>query len=382
MSDTANTKLQSRQQIQSTRRWVVKIGSALLTGNGAGVDRAAIAAWVEQMAALRRQGVEVVLVSSGAVAEGMCRLGWQSRPNTIHELQAAAAVGQMGLVQTWESCFQRHGLHTAQVLLTHDDLSDRKRYLNSRSSLLTLLELGVVPVVNENDSVVTDEIRFGDNDTLGALVANLVEAELLVILTDQQGLYNKDPRSHADAELISEGRATDDAFKSMASGSAGALGRGGMATKVRAAELAARSGAATVIAGGVEPAILERIRCGDSVGTLLVSDQAPWAARKHWLAGHLQMKGVVTLDNGAVRYLREKGVSLLSVGVKRVEGDFQRGEMVSCVDDDGRRVACGLINYGAEEARKIVGVPSSRFQKVLGYIDDEELIHRDNMVVF
>ena len=377
------TRLQNREQISQTRRWVVKIGSALLTGNGAGVDREAIAGWVEQMAALRRAGVEVVLVSSGAVAEGMCRLGWKERPGTIHELQAAAAVGQMGLVQTWESCFQKHGLHTAQVLLTHDDLSDRKRYLNSRSSLLTLLELGVVPVVNENDSVVTDEIRFGDNDTLGALVANLVEAELLVILTDQQGLYDKDPRSNSDAALVSEGRATDESLKVMAgSGAAGALGRGGMATKLRAAELAARSGAATVIAGGAEAAVLDRVRRGESVGTFLVSDEAPWAARKHWLAGHLQMKGTITLDDGAVRFLREKGVSLLSVGVRQVEGSFQRGEMVSCVDELGQRVACGLINYGSEDARKIVGVPSARFQEVLGYIDEEELIHRDNMVVF
>ncbi|MDX1696299.1 MAG: glutamate 5-kinase [Ketobacteraceae bacterium] len=379
---THSTRLQNRHQIAGTRRWVVKIGSALLTGNGAGVDREAIAGWVEQMARLRQEGVELVLVSSGAVAEGMCRLGWTTRPDSIHELQAAAAVGQMGLVQTWESCFQKHGLHTAQVLLTHDDLSDRKRYLNSRSSLLTLLSLGVVPVVNENDSVVTDEIRFGDNDTLGALVANLVEAELLVILTDQKGLYDKDPRAHGDATLISMGRATDATFRAMASGSAGALGRGGMATKVRAAELAARSGAATVIAGGAELGVLERIRRGDDVGTLLVSDEAPWAARKHWLAGHLQMKGVITLDKGAVQFLREKGVSLLAVGVQQVTGQFQRGEMVSCVDEQGQRVACGLINYGSEDAKKIAGVPSSRFQEVLGYIDEEELIHRDNMVVF
>lgn len=381
MSD-ASIKLQSRSQIGGTRRWVVKIGSALLTSDGAGVDRQAIAGWVEQMAALKSQGVDIVLVSSGAVAEGMSRLGWRTRPNTIHELQAAAAVGQMGLVQTWESCFQKHGLHTAQVLLTHEDLSDRKRYLNSRSSLLTLIDLGVVPVVNENDSVVTDEIRFGDNDTLGALVANLVEAELLVILTDQKGLYDKDPRSNPDAKLISEGRATDGAIKAMASGSAGALGRGGMATKVRAAELAARSGAATVIAGGRVPGVLQKIYQGEEEGTLLVPDQAPWTARKHWLAGHLQMKGVLTLDDGAVKMLRDKGVSLLAVGVKQVAGDFVRGEMVSCVDAQGNRVACGLVNYGSDEARKIIGLPSSEIQSVLGYIDEEELIHRDNMVVF
>lgn len=379
----SSVKLQCRDQLPSTRRWVVKIGSALLTGDGAGVDRHAIAGWVTQMAQLHKdQGIEFVLVSSGAVAEGMSRLGWGVRPTSIHELQAAAAVGQMGLVQTWESAFQEHGLHTAQVLLTHDDLSDRKRYLNSRSSLLTLIELGVIPVVNENDSVVTDEIRFGDNDTLGALVANLVEAEVLVILTDQKGLYDKDPRHHADARLISLGQASDDGLKAMAKGAAGALGRGGMATKIRAAELAARSGAATVIAGGREPGILNAIQQGVDTGTLLVSDQAPWAARKHWLAGHLQMKGVITLDDGAVRVLREKGVSLLSVGVKQVAGNFGRGEMVSCVDSQGGKVACGLVNYSSEEAKKIVGVPSSEFLRVLGYIDEEELIHRDNMVVF
>ncbi|PIE40987.1 MAG: glutamate 5-kinase [Gammaproteobacteria bacterium] len=382
MSSGASVKLQARSQISGTRRWVVKIGSALLTEDGAGVNREAIAGWVEQMALLKKQGVDVVLVSSGAVAEGMSRLGWAQRPSSIYELQAAAAVGQMGLVQTWESCFHQHGLHTAQVLLTHDDLSDRKRYLNSRSSLLTLINLGVVPVVNENDSVVTDEIRFGDNDTLGALVANLVEAELLVILTDQQGLYDKDPRSNPDASLISEGRATDEALKAMASGSAGALGRGGMATKVRAAELAARSGAATVIAGGRVPKVLINIHAGADVGTLLVPDQAPWAARKHWLAGHLQMKGSITLDDGAVKALREKGVSLLSVGVTRVSGRFSRGDMVSCVDASGLRVACGLVNYAADEAAKILGVASADIQSVLGYINEEELIHRDNMVVF
>ncbi|MCG8672188.1 MAG: glutamate 5-kinase [Pseudomonadales bacterium] len=378
----SSVKLQDRSQIGATRRWVVKIGSALLTSNGQGVDREAIAGWVEQMAALKENGVDIVLVSSGAVAEGMSRLGWNERPSSIHALQAAAAVGQMGLVQTWESCFQKHGLHTAQVLLTHDDLSDRKRYLNSRSSLLTLIDLGVVPVVNENDSVVTDEIRFGDNDTLGALVANLVEAELLVILTDQKGLFDKDPRTNSDAQLISEGRATDAAFKAMASGAAGALGRGGMATKVRAAELAARSGAATVIAGGAEPNILQEIYAGEQAGTLLLPDQAPWAARKHWLAGHLQMKGVITLDDGAIRALREKGVSLLSVGAKKVSGEFVRGDMVSCVDERGDRVACGLVNYGAEDAEKILGIASSEIHSVLGYVDEEELIHRDNMVVF
>ncbi|MBV1921444.1 MAG: glutamate 5-kinase [Pseudomonadales bacterium] len=374
--------LKERSQIPATRRWVVKVGSALLTADGKGVDKVAIAGWVKQIAALRAAGVEVVLVSSGAVAEGMSRLGWAKRPTSMHDLQAAAAVGQMGLVQTWESCFQEHGLHTAQILLTHDDLSDRKRYLNSRSTLLSLLALGVVPVVNENDTVVTDEIRFGDNDTLGALVTNLVEAEVLVILTDQKGMFDSDPRGNPAAKLISQARAFDESLVGMASSASGGLGRGGMATKVKAAQLAARSGAATVIVGGRESLVLERVFAAEDLGTLLVADKALFAARKQWLAGHLQMRGELVLDDGAVRVLRGEHVSLLPVGVSAVSGSFSRGEMVLCVDSKGGRVACGLVNYDAAESRRVVGAASAEIEALLGYVDEPELIHRDNMVVY
>ncbi len=371
----------NRQQIAQTKRWVVKIGSALLTNDGRGLNLDGISEWVAQMASLRQRGIEIVLVSSGAVAEGMSRLGWNKRPQTLHELQAAAAVGQMGLVQAYESRFKAFGLHTAQILLTHDDLSNRKRYLNGRSTLRTLLELGVVPVVNENDTVVTDEIRFGDNDTLGALVANVIEADLLVILTDQSGMYDQDPRNNPDAKLLTEVNASDSRLEAMAGGSAGALGRGGMLTKVRAARLACRSGAATLIAYGREPDVLNRLYQGENVGTLFVPDVEPMLARKQWLAGHLQLRGKLMLDAGAVRALREAGKSLLPAGVRSVEGAFLRGEMVSCIDETGREIARGLINYSADETRKMMGQPSGRIQEVLGYVDEPELIHRDNLIV-
>lgn len=373
--------MMNREQIKTSRRWVVKIGSALLTNEGRGLNQDGIARWVEQLAALRKRGIEIVLVSSGAVAEGMSRLGWDKRPHALHEQQAAAAIGQMGLVQAYESSFQKYGLHTAQVLLTHDDLSNRHRYLNGRSALMTLLKLGVVPVVNENDTVVTDEIRFGDNDTLAALVANLVEADLLVILTDQEGLCDKDPRKHTDAKLIHETPANAPELELMASGSGGALGRGGMLTKVRAARLAARSGSATVIAAGRTDAVLQQIAEGEQVGTLFIPDAEPLIARKQWLAGHLQLRGKLILDAGAVKVLRESGRSLLPVGVKGVSGDFGRGEMVACIDEEGREVARGLVNYSAEEARKIQGQPSQQIEELLGYVDEPELIHRDNLVL-
>ena len=309
------------------RRWVVKIGSALLTNNGQGLDHQAIAGWVEQIAKLQDEDLEVVLVSSGAVAEGVARLGWPRRPTLIHELQAAAAVGQMGLVQAYESKFQQFGRHTAQVLLDHDDLSSRERYLNARSTLNTLLALGVVPVVNENDTVVTDEICFGDNDTLAALVANLVDAQLLVILTDQSGLFAEDPRKNPDASLISRASANDRSLDTVAGGSRGGLGRGGMVTKLQAARLAARSGANTIIAGGRDADVLRKIFAGTDVGTLLVADNAPLVARKQWLAGHLQVRGTLVLDDGAVRVLKEQGKSLLPVGVSALSGEFTRGEM-------------------------------------------------------
>ena len=369
-----------RNFVTRTRRCVVKVGSALITNNGVGLDVPAIGDWVGQIAALRARGLEVVLVSSGAVAAGMQRLGFEARPHALHELQALAAVGQMGLVQLYESLFQRHGIHTAQVLLTHEDLASRERYLNARSTLRTLLSLGVVPVINENDTVATEEIRFGDNDTLAALVANLVEAELLVILTDQAGLYDKDPRRHADARLVQEGAAGDPRFIEMAGG-AGALGRGGMRTKLLAAAKAQRSGAATIIAWGREENVLSRVLAGERVGTCLTPSQERIAARKQWLAGQLQIRGKLTLDDGAVKVLRQSGKSLLPVGVKAVDGQFARGEVVLCVDLAGREVARGLVNYSAEETARILGKPSDRIESILGYVDEPELIHRDNMVV-
>jgi glutamate 5-kinase len=369
-----------RRRIPETRRWVVKIGSALITGDGRGLDREHLRQWVDQVADLLAAGIEVVVVSSGAVAEGMNRMGWVRRPGSLHDLQAVAAIGQMGLVQAWESCFQRRGLHTAQVLLTHDDLSDRKRYLNARSTLRALVGFGVVPVVNENDAVANDELRLGDNDTLAALVANLIEAELLVLLTDQHGLYDADPRSNPDAKLVSDAAAGDSSLDLMA-GDGGLLGRGGMHTKLRAARLAARSGTVTVIANGRADGVLLRLQRGESLGTLLTPSQGPDAARKRWLAGQLQARGRLVLDAGAVRVLRQSGRSLLAVGVKEVIGDFRRGEMVVCVAEDGREIARGLVNYSAGEARQILGRPSCEIEQILGYVDDDELIHRDNLVL-
>lgn len=370
-----------REKVSGARRWVVKIGSALLTADGRGLDQAAMAVWVEQMVALHAAGIELVLVSSGAVAAGMGRLGWKVRPNAIHELQAAAAVGQMGLVQAWESSFARHGRHTAQILLTHDDLSDRKRYLNARTTLRTLVEMGVIPVINENDTVVTDEIRFGDNDTLAALVANLVEADLLVILTDRDGMYDADPRHNPDAALISEARADDPALDAVAGGTGGALGRGGMQTKLRAARLAARSGAYTMIVGGRIEQVLDRLHAGEQLGTLLAPERGLLAARKQWLAGQLQTRGRLILDDGAVKALLMDRKSLLPVGVTAVEGNFRRGEMVVCQAADGREVARGLVNYSAADTRKIAGKSSAAIESLLGYVDERELVHRDNLIV-
>jgi glutamate 5-kinase len=376
------TDRQSRAQVGRVKRWVIKIGSSLLTNNGRGLDHAAIHDWVEQMTALRRDGHELVLVSSGAVAEGMSRLGWSQRPHQLVALQAAAAVGQMGLVQAYESHFQKHNLHTAQVLLTHNDLVNRTRYLNARSTLRKLLDLGVVPVVNENDTVACDELRFGDNDTLAALVANLVEANLLVILTDQAGVYESDPRTHPEARLIADADAGDTGLRAAASAfSSSGLGSGGMATKVRAAELAARSGTYTWIVSGRENRVLEQLATGATLGTVVHPASSPLAARKQWLAGQLQSKGRLILDDGAVRVLKQAGSSLLPVGVTAVEGDFQRGEVVSCCDPDGTAFARGLVNYDAGEARHIIGQPTGRIEQLLGYVDEPELIHRDNLVL-
>jgi glutamate 5-kinase len=367
-------------RLASAQRLVVKVGSALVTNNGTGLDLAAIEDWARQLSVLREQGKQVVLVSSGAIACGMQRLGWSKRPKSVHELQAAAAVGQMGLVQVYEGAFSKYGLQTAQILLTHDDLADRKRYLNARSTLTTLLELGVVPIINENDTVVTDEIKFGDNDTLGALVANLIEADALIILTDQIGLYTADPRKDPNATLISEATAGDEALESMAGGAGTRIGTGGMITKVIAAKRAASSGAHTAIASGREIDAIIRLAKGEAVGTLLVSNTPPLAARKQWLADHLQLAGRLLLDNGAVAALGA-GKSLLPIGVIASEGEFERGAAVACIAPDGREVARGLSNYGSGEARLIARKSTQEIENLLGYVDEPEIIHRDNLIL-
>jgi glutamate 5-kinase len=371
----------NRAVAKEAKRWVVKIGSALLTDDGAGLDRKAIDGWVSQIATLLDQGNEIVLVSSGAIAEGMARLGWPKRPDRIDELQAAAAVGQMGLIQAYESSFERFSRGTAQILLDHDDLANRQRYLNARGVLKKLMELGVVPIVNENDTVVTDEIRFGDNDTLAALVANLIDADLLVILTDKDGLYSANPDQDASAKLVSQAQANDDSLDALAGDTLSGLGRGGMVTKLQAARLAARSGCNTVIAGGRNEEVLLKVARGDVIGTLLSASQKPIAARKQWLAGRLQVKGQLILDAGAVAVLSKQGRSLLPVGVKGVSGEFSRGDLVSCVNEQGAEIARGLVNYSAAETLQIKGKGTELIIEVLGYREDDELIHRDNMVV-
>ena len=367
--------------LKPTRRVVAKVGSALVTNGGAGIDRSAIARWAADVAALRADGVEVIFVSSGAVAEGMARLGWRERPKAMPELQAAAAVGQMGLVNVYEQAFAAHGLHTAQVLLTHEDLADRKRYLNARSTLKALLKHNVIPIINENDTVTTDEIRFGDNDTLGALVANLIDAQVLVLLTDQQGLYTNDPRRDPEAKFISVGRADDMQYEAMAGGTGSGISRGGMLTKILAARRAANTGIHTVIASGHEPNVLHRLLSGEAIGTLLYAPEASLAKRKSWLADHLQLRGKVTLDAGAAKALLHGGKSLLPIGVIAVSGEFERGDAIGCIDPTGRELARGLANYSANETLRIMRKPSSEIESVLGYVDEDELIHRDNLVV-
>lgn len=369
-----------RAELVDCKRLVVKVGSALVTDNGAGLSSSFINQCARQIACLAKSGRELILVSSGAIAAGIKRLGWAKRPHAMHALQAAAAVGQMGLAQAYESAFAEHNLVCAQVLLTHEDLADRNRYLNARSTLNTLLELGVVPIINENDTVVTDEIRFGDNDTLGALVANLVEAHALIILTDQQGLYSADPRVHPDAVLISEGNAEDKYFESIAGGTGSAISKGGMITKIRAAQRAARSGTHTLIAGGREVEALVRAANGDLIGTFLRANTSPLAARKQWLADHLRLAGSLIIDEGAEQALRN-GKSLLSIGVRRIEGNFERGAVVACKNEAGQEIARGLSNYSSNEATKIAGHPSQDIERLLGYLDAPELIHRDNLVL-
>lgn len=366
---------------QQSQRWIVKIGSALLTRDGEGLDYTAIADWANQITALREQGIEVVLVSSGSVAEGMSRMGWKVRPTTLPELQAAAAVGQAGLIQTYQTEFQKYQIPVAQILLTHDDVRHRLRYLNARNTLRTLIRLGTIPIVNENDTVAFDEIRLGDNDTLGAVVASLIEADLLVILTDQKGLYNKDPRHHADAEFISEGVAMNPDYVSFAGSAGTAIGSGGMATKVKAARRAARAGCATVIVSGREKEVLTRLRKGENLGTLLIPEDSKLAARKQWIAGQTQAKGTLFLDDGAVNALLRLGKSLLPVGVERCEGHFERGDRVNCADAQGRVIARGLCNYASKDVSLICKTPSQSIPEVLGYMGEAELIHRDNLVL-
>ncbi|HTI19106.1 MAG TPA: glutamate 5-kinase [Trinickia sp.] len=370
-----------RSVIADSKRLVVKVGSSLVTNDGRGLDHAAIGRWAEQIAKLREHGKEVVLVSSGAIAEGMQRLGWAKRPREIDELQAAAAVGQMGLAQVYESRFAEHGIRTAQILLTHADLADRERYLNARSTLLTLLRLGVVPIINENDTVVTDEIKFGDNDTLGALVANLIEGDALIILTDQQGLFTADPRKEPSAELVREADAGAPELEAMAGGAGSSIGRGGMLTKILAAKRAAGSGANTVIASGRAPDVLVRLATGEAIGTQLVARTARLTARKQWMADHLQVRGHVVIDDGAVEKLTADGKSLLPIGVVDVRGAFARGEVIACVNTAGREIARGLTNYSSAEAKLIQRKSSSDIEATLGYMLEPELIHRDNLVL-
>ena len=370
-----------RQKLTTNQRWVIKIGSALLTNDGAGLDAALMKSWVSQMAELVRNDVELCLVSSGAIAVGLQALNLKMRPTELPLLQAAAAIGQMGLIQAWQSCFKAQGLETAQVLLTHEDLADRTRYLNARDTLKALSQFGVIPVVNENDTVATDEIRFGDNDSLGALATNLLEADVLVILTDQDGFFDRDPRVHAEAQLVPEARALDPELIHMAGKDGGALGRGGMHTKVLAAQQAARSGAATVIANGRTERVLSRLRAGDALGSLLLPDLKPQAARKRWLASHKQTRGVLVIDAGAQRALAEAGRSLLPVGVIDVRGAFARGEIVAIESVDGERIATGLVNYGAEQARQIAGQSTGALRASGLLVEGDALVHRDNMAL-
>jgi glutamate 5-kinase len=371
----------STSTLRNARRIVVKVGSSLVTNEGRGLDDAAIGEWCRQLGALMRDGREVVMVSSGAIAEGMKRLGWRTRPKEINELQAAAAVGQMGLAHIYETKLREHGAGSAQVLLTHADLADRERYLNARSTLLTLLKLGVVPVINENDTVVNDEIKFGDNDTLGALVANLVEADALVILTDQKGLFTADPRRNPDARFVHEAIAGDQALEAMAGGVGSAIGSGGMITKILAAKRAAGSGASTVIAWGREPDVLLRLMRGEAIGTLLVAQTAKHQARKRWMADHLQLRGSVSVDDGAAEKVRAEGKSLLPIGMIVVEGDFSRGDVIAVRDAQGVELARGLANYSSAEARLLCRKPSADFERLLGYAAEPEMVHRDNMVL-
>ncbi|MEI8399800.1 MAG: glutamate 5-kinase [Alcaligenaceae bacterium] len=381
MTSTSIAPSGSPSVIASATRLVAKVGSSLVTNDGQGIDREAVSQWASQIAALRSQGKQVVLVSSGAIAEGMARLGWAKRPTLMHELQAAAAVGQMGLAQAYEVAFAKHNLRTAQILLTHEDLANRQRYLNARSTLFALLRLGVVPIVNENDTVATEEIAVGDNDTLGALVTNLIEADALIILTDQRGLYDSDPRKNPSALFVSRGLAGDASLEAMAGSTGGGLGTGGMLTKILAAKRAARSGAHTVIASGREPDVLVRLAQGECLGSELRAELPVLSARKQWMADHLRLRGKLVLDAGAIKALVLEGKSLLPVGVRAVEGEFEPGDVVACVDSAGKECARGLVNYSSADTRRIMGQPSAQIADILGVMPESELMHRDNLII-
>lgn len=372
---------ENQQVLKTAQRVVIKVGSSLVTNNGKGLDYQALTRWADEIAYLRREGKEIVLVSSGAIAEGIQRFGWSQRPKGLPELQAAAAVGQMGLIQAYEKVFHRSGLICAQILLTHADYADRTRYLNTRSTLLTLLKLGVIPIINENDTVATAEIQFGDNDTLSALVANLIEADALIILTDQAGLYTADPRKTPDATLVQFAYAGDIALETMAGGAGSLVGTGGMVTKVIAAKRAALSGVHTVIASGKEKSVLRRLAQGETIGTTLFAKNTPLVAKKQWIVNHIKLLGKLFLDQGAVEAIAETGSSLLPIGVTHLEGQFDRGDVVSCIDKEGREIARGVVNYSAQEVEKICRLPSTQISAVLGYLAEMELIHRDNLVV-
>ncbi|MEH6503132.1 MAG: glutamate 5-kinase [Cycloclasticus sp.] len=373
--------MKSRADLKQAKCCVIKIGSAVLTDNGQGLNHAAINAWVTQISELKSRGIDVIVVSSGSVAEGMLRLGWSKRPHALHELQAAASVGQMGLIQAYEQSFKALGSKTAQVLLTHDDLANRTRYLNARATIKKLLELSVVPIINENDVVANEELRVGDNDTLAAIIANLMSADLLMILTDQDGLFDADPGVSEKAELITQANVDDEILDQAAGGGAGALGRGGMRTKLTAARLASRSGSATIIAPGLKQGVILDVLEGQAIGTLLVPNEAPVSARKRWLTAHLDIKGQLVLDSGAVNALKKSGVSLLAAGVLAVKGTFERGDLVTCVDQTGTEFARGLVNYASDDIEKIKQSKSSDIERLIGFVAEAELIHRDNMVL-
>lgn len=379
--DSENRAANQDAVLGQAQRWVIKVGSSLVTNEGRGIDAAAIATWAGEISALRHLGREILVVSSGAVAEGMKRLGWAKRPQAMQDLQAAAAVGQMGLAQVYETEFRRFGLQTAQILLTHEDLADRTRYLNARSTLIRLIDLGVIPIINENDTVVTDEIKVGDNDTLAALVTNLVEADALLILTDQAGLYTADPRQNPQARLLSSVRAGDTSLETIAGGAGSLIGKGGMLTKVLAARRAASSGAHTVVASGRERALLQRLAAGELIGTNFIADTPKRTARKQWIADQLQLRGAVVLDAGALKALIHEGKSLLPIGVSTVQGEFSRGDVVACLNPEGNEIARGLINYASAESRRIIGKPSNAIESILGFVEEPELIHRSNLVL-